>query len=492
MKILVLGLDCAAPEILFTDERLVNIRRLMSLGAWGRLESVIPPITVPAWMCYATSQDPGSLGVYGFRNRTDHSYAGLGFATSKSIQELAIWDQLAREGKRSVVLGVPPNFPPRKVNGISVGCFLTPSTTASTDPTAGWTQPPEAADEINRLVGEYEPDVKGFRTDDKAWLRDAIFGMSRKFWTVVKHYVAKGDWDYFQCVDIGLDRVHHGFWKYHDPEHVLHEPDSPYKDVIRDYYLHLDREIGQVLELVDDETIVLVMSDHGARRLDGGFCINEWLVQEKLLVLHEYPKAVTPFEKLRVNWAQTSAWSEGGYYARIFLNVHGREADGRIGSAEYHAFRDGLRAKLEAVIPGTLVYKPEEIYRSVKNVAPDLIVHFGGLAYRSIGGVGYASTDPPRRRSAEFTILENDTGPDDCNHAQFGAFILASRNLPLQGEIEGARLLDLAPTLLELAGTDVPPSMQGRSLVRAAVRGDLTLDQEQIIRERLSGLGYLG
>jgi len=117
MRILVLGLDCAAPEILFGDERLVNIRRLMSLGAWGRLESVIPPITVPAWMCYATSQDPGSLGVYGFRNRTDHSYAGLGFATSKSIQELAIWDQLAREGKRSVILGVPPNFPPRKVNG---------------------------------------------------------------------------------------------------------------------------------------------------------------------------------------------------------------------------------------------------------------------------------------------------------------------------------------------------------------------------------------
>jgi predicted AlkP superfamily phosphohydrolase/phosphomutase len=479
VKILVLGLDCAAPEILFADERLVNTRRLMSLGAWGRLESVIPPITVPAWMCYATSQDPGSLGVYGFRNRTDHSYAGLGFATSKSIQELAIWDQLAREGKRSVIIGVPPNFPPRKVNGISVGCFLTPGTS---DPAVPWTQPLEAAEEINRLVGEYEPDIKGFRTDDKSWLRDAIFRMSRKYWTVVKHYVAKKDWDYLQCVDIGLDRVHHGFWKYHDPEHVLHEPDSPYKDVIRDYYLHLDHEIGLVLELVDDETVVLVMSDHGARRLDGGFCINEWLVREGLLVLHEYPSAVTPFEKLKVNWAETSAWSEGGYYARIFINVRGREAEGRV--AEYQAFRDELKVRLERAVPGTTVFRPEEIYQSVRNVAPDLIVHFGGLAYRSIGGVGYGPE--------HLTILENDTGPDDCNHAQFGAFILASRNLPLQGEIEGARLLDLAPTLLELAGTDVPSSMQGRSLIGAAVRGELTLDQEQIIRERLSGLGYLG
>ena len=74
MKICVLGLDCAAPEVVFGDERLVNIRRLMDAGVYGRLESVIPPITVPAWMCMCTSQDPGSLGVYGFRNRIDHSY----------------------------------------------------------------------------------------------------------------------------------------------------------------------------------------------------------------------------------------------------------------------------------------------------------------------------------------------------------------------------------------------------------------------------------
>src|ERR1700739_3714914 len=90
-KICVLGLDCAAPEIVFGDQRLRNLRRLMDTGRWGRLESVIPPITVPAWMCMATSQDPGSLGVYGFRNRTDHSYSGLGIASSRSITEPAIW-----------------------------------------------------------------------------------------------------------------------------------------------------------------------------------------------------------------------------------------------------------------------------------------------------------------------------------------------------------------------------------------------------------------
>jgi predicted AlkP superfamily phosphohydrolase/phosphomutase len=476
VKLLVLGLDCAAPELLFGFAHLPNIKHLMSLGTWGRLESVIPPITVPAWMCLATSQDPGSLGVYGFRNRIDHSYAGLSFATSKSIQELSLWDQLAREGKRSVILGVPPNFPPRRVNGVSVGCFLTP------DPSKDqYTHPASAADEIRTLVGEYETDVKGFRTTDKAWLREAIFRMSRKFWTVVRHYVSKGDWDYLHCVDIGLDRVHHGFWKHHDPDHVLHQPDSPWRDVIREYYAHVDHEIGQVLELLADDTIVLVVSDHGAQRLNGGFCVNEWLVRENLLVLLKYPQIVTPFEQLAVDWTRTRVWSEGGYYARVFLNVQGREPEGIIPVSEYESVRDDLKTRLEAVLPGTLVFKPEQIYRSVRNVAPDLIVHFGGLYYRSIGGVGYP----------ELTVVENDTGPDDCNHAQFGAFILAGGKAPAAGEIQGARLLDLAPTLLELGGYEIPGSMQGHSLVTSAGRPVLTTDQEQAIRDRLSGLGYL-
>ena len=106
MKILVIGLDCAAPEVLFSDEALGNVRRLMGNGCYGRLESIIPPITVPAWMCMATGQDPGSLGVYGFRNRLDHSYSRLGLVDSRSITELSVWDQVAREGGRSVIIGI--------------------------------------------------------------------------------------------------------------------------------------------------------------------------------------------------------------------------------------------------------------------------------------------------------------------------------------------------------------------------------------------------
>src|SRR5215813_8132733 len=101
MKILIIGLDCAAPELLLKDPRLVHFRSLMARGCYGRLESVIPPITVPAWMCLSTSQDPGSLGVYGFRNRADHSYTGMKTVDAGSFQAPALWDIVAQQGKRA-------------------------------------------------------------------------------------------------------------------------------------------------------------------------------------------------------------------------------------------------------------------------------------------------------------------------------------------------------------------------------------------------------
>lgn len=133
---------------------------------------------------------------------------------------------------------------------------------------------------------------------------------------------------------------------------------------------------------------------------------------------------------------------------------------------------------------GTVVYKPEEIYRELRNVPPDLIAYFGDLYWRSVGSVGHRT----------LYVQENDTGPDDCNHAQFGAFILAAPGSPLSGETEGARLLDMAPTLLDLGGYDLPPTMQGRALTagrRELVTADLTAREEEIVRNRLQGLGYV-
>jgi predicted AlkP superfamily phosphohydrolase/phosphomutase len=487
MRILVIGLDCATPELLLGDERLENIRRLMDGGCYGSLESIVPPMSVPAWMCMATSQDPGSLGVYGFRNRVDHSYNRMKLVDSQSINTPAIWDQVARERRKSVIVGVPPCFPPRRVSGISVGCFLTPDTTRS-----AFTYPADIGREIVEQFGTYPVDIKDFRTHDKARLKREIYAMSRTHFAVVRHLMRNTEWDYLHLVEIGLDRLQHGFWKRHDSGHVLHEPDSPYRDVIRDYYRYLDEEIGSLLELLEEETLVLVVSDHGARKLDGGFCVNEWLVREGLLVLNHYPDEVTPFAKLDVNWDRTRAWSDGGYYARVFLNVRGREPRGAIDPEDYERVRDEIKERFEATTDplgkplGTLVFRPEDIYRNVHNVAPDLIVHLGGLAWRSIGGVGYS----------RIHVTGNDTGPDDCNHDQQGAFVLSGSNCPALGPVEGAQLLDIPPTLLTLGGFDVPPGMQGRSLADAQLvisgaSSEREVDDEELVRARLSGLGYI-
>lgn len=488
MKILVAGLDCAAPEVLLGED-LPNIRRLMEAGAYGRIESVVPPITVPAWMCMATSRDPGSLGVYGFRNRVDHSYENMRTADATWFHAPTIWDHIAMQGGRSVVVGVPPSYPPRRLNGVRVGCFLTP------DPrTSVYTHPASVAKRIAAWVGDYPVDVKDFRTDDKDRLHRAILDMTGKHFEVVRRLMVEEQWDYFQFVEIGLDRMHHGFWKHHDPKHVRHDPSSPWIHVVRDYYRLLDHEIGTVLDLLEEDTLVLVVSDHGARALDGGFCVNEWLVREGDLTVRARPERPMPLDRLEVDWSRTRAWSSGGYYARVFLNVRGREPEGVIAPEDYRAVREDLAARLEATTGpdgrplGTRVFRPDEVYARVEGVAPDLIVHFADLAWRAIGGVGYG----------DLHVQENDTGPDDCNHAQFGAFVLAGPGVPELGELQGVRLLDVAPTLLEHAGWDVPEDMQGTALIRradAVVSGRDAEDAraaDDLVRERLRGLGYLG
>ena len=483
MKICVLGLEGAAPDVIFGDERLVNLRRLMDLGVYGRLESVIPPITVPAWMCVTTSRDPGSLGIYGFRNRLDHSYHNLAMANSASIEAPAIWDHLTREGKKAIIVGVPPNYPPKRVNGISIGCFLTPDTVKS-----DFTYPVELKARINELVGEYPADVKNFRTDRKDLLKDEIFKMSRKQWQMVRSLLTEQEWDYFHFVDIGLDRMQHGFWNYFDPQHAQFEPGNPYQAAIPEYYRWLDEQIGSLLEPLDDETVLLVGSAYGTQRLDGEIPVNEWLVREGLLALNEYPKAPTRFEKLSVNWSQTKAWSEGG---QVFFNVQGREPQGVVPASEYESFQNEMNARLEA-LPGpdskpldSRVFKPQEIYRDVRNVAPDLIVYFGGLHRRSIDSVGYG----------RIHVQGDETCRDSCNSAPYGMFVLTAPNCPLSGEYEGAHLLDIAPTLLDLAGYAIPETMQGRSLVAGMERkssgGGSKAESERIVHDRLAGLGYM-
>jgi predicted AlkP superfamily phosphohydrolase/phosphomutase len=464
---MIIGLDCAEPSLVFDRWRdeLPTLGSLMERGAYGRLTSVIPPITVPAWSCMMSSRTPGDLGVYGFRNRSDHSYDGLFIANGTAIHEPRLWDLMTRRGKRSIVVGVPGTYPPRPLNGALVSCFLTPSAEYQ------YTYPPMLRREVEGVVGDYLFDCPNFRTEDKDDLLRQLYEMTDKRFALCEHLLESKPWDFFAMVEMGTDRIHHAFWKYMDSEHRKHEPGNPYEDAIRDYYQHVDSLIGQLLTHADDETVVLVVSDHGAKRLDGGIRINQWLLREGYLGTLSEPSSAdaTSLEALGVDWSRTIAWGEGGYYSRIFVNVRGREPEGIVDPDQYERVRDELAERI-AGIPDELgrpidtqVYKPEQIYACTNGVAPDLIVHFGDLLWRSVGTVG---------GSEGIHTFENDTGPDDANHAQDGMLIAAGPGIA-PGERSGMHLLDVAPTVLDLMEMNIPAEMRGRTLTR-----ELRLTQE--------------
>jgi predicted AlkP superfamily phosphohydrolase/phosphomutase len=456
-RALVIGLDCAPPQLVFERwrEELPTLHSLMERGRYGVLRSCDPPITVPAWACMTSSRSPGALGIYGFRNRRDHSYEGLTIADSRSVSAPRVWDVLSARGRSAIVIGVPPSYPVTALNGVMISCFLTPDTQRSQ-----YTYPAELKQEIEGLVGTYMVDVDDFRTSDKERLLADIEEMTEKRFRVAEHLLETKPWDLFFMVEMGTDRMHHAFWRFFDSEHRLHEPGNPFEGAMLDYYRALDAKIDRLLRFADDDTAVLVVSDHGAKRIDGGICVNEWLRNEGYLVLAEEAAEPTPLRPEMVDWRRTTAWGEGGYYCRLSLNVEGREPQGTVPAHEFEQVRAELKAKLEALGDernrpiGTVAYRPEELYSEQNGIPPDLLVYFGELAWRSIGQVGTGSVH----------VLENDTGPDDANHAPEGLYLLAAEGVEA-GPGEERDLRDIAPTLLTLLGEPVPADMEGRSLV---------------------------
>ncbi|MGA3169609.1 MAG: alkaline phosphatase family protein [Chthoniobacteraceae bacterium] len=465
MKTVVIGLDCLEPTLV--DRWLPDLptfARLRAAGAWGRMKSCVPPITVPAWSCMMSSQDPGSLGIYGFRNRTDYSYSGLAFATSDWVKADRVWNILSARGRKCSVIGVPGTFPVSEVNGQMVSCFLTPSLKSN------WAYPPAFREEIDGWLGgqPYLFDVADFRSPDKGRIYEDIGEMTRRRFTVGRETLRKYEPDFFMMVEMGSDRVHHAFWHYMDPEHRKWQPGHPLANAIHDYYVQLDGEIARMLEGINlAETAVLIVSDHGAKRLNGGICVNDWLVKEGYLALKRPPAAGTPLSKCDVDWPRTRAWGEGGYYARICLNVKGREPEGIVEPGDYEGLRLELGYRL-AQIPDdagqelkTLAFKPQEIYRRVEGIPPDLIVIFGDLNWRAAGTLGHDS----------LYTFENDTGPDEANHAQYGFFNWVAPGVAPAAEPMDIDILDVAPTILSLLEQEIPGAMQGRSLPFAAGSG---------------------
>jgi predicted AlkP superfamily phosphohydrolase/phosphomutase len=444
VRVAVIGLDCVTPQLLFRDmaDEIPNITALLNRGMRGDLESITPPITVPAWACSMTGKTPGQLGIYGFRNRKDTTYEGLSIATSDAVKEPAVWDALGAAGKKSLLIGVPPGYPPKPVEGWRISCFLTPPSAKS------YTHPAELAAEVEEELGDepYIFDIPNFREKGEEHVLQQVFAMTERRFKVARRLVGNKPWHRF------------------DPQHRRYEPGNKFETAFQDYYRFLDGQVGSLLEALPDDCITILMSDHGARRMAGGVCFNDWLEREGYLALSEPVTEMTPIAKAPIDWPKTVAWGDGGYYGRLFLNVKGREPQGVVEPADYERIRDELLERLEKMtgpdgeILGTKVIKPQEVYPEVRGVAPDLIVYFGDLEWRSVGTLGAGAV------SGVFTY-ENDTGPDGANHDRTGVFAMVGAPGQPSGITEGLRLVDVGPTILSLFGLDAPEGAQGRSFL---------------------------
>ncbi|MDD9956026.1 MAG: alkaline phosphatase family protein [Anaerolineaceae bacterium] len=457
-RLLLVGLDGAGPQLAFESfaNDLPTLGALRRDGTWGELRSCIPCITVPAWSSMFSGRDPGEQGVYGFRQRAGGSYQKQRLADSRSLRHPRAHDLLGAAGRDCLVMGLPQTWPVQPLRGHLVSGPLTPGL----DSACTW--PAVLRQELQQLAPDFRFDVQDFRAWDRERLLRSLVDMAEQQHRVFCHLLRTKRWDFALQVHMGLDRVQHVFWSDHDPQHRNHAPDGRWRHALRDFYIMLDDMLGDLMELAGDDCDLLVVSDHGAKRMDGGICVNEWLWREGWLRLKGNPPGdrLSRLTDLEVDWANTRAWAEGGYCGRIWLNVAGREPQGCVSVAEAPALQDELAAELRAIRgPGgqslpTQVYRPGEIYREVQGLAPNLLVYFGDLHWRAIGTLGHGRD----------WSLENDSGPDGANHAMEGLFVLREARGRGQGKVQGRQLMDIAPTILKRLGVPRPPGMQGRAI----------------------------
>jgi predicted AlkP superfamily phosphohydrolase/phosphomutase len=453
---MLIGLDCVPPALAFERyaQFMPHLSALRQRGAWARLRSTTPPITVPAWISMVSGRDPGELGLYGFRTRPADSYA-LRRIDARDVQCPRLWDVLEQHGKRSSVLFVPPSSPPFRVHGELVSCFLHAGEGATTFPE-------RLSGELAARFGAYLPDVD-VHDGPSLHFFEQLCAMTRQHFAIARHIWSTRDPDFLMLVEIGPDRLHHAFFAELDESHPRHDPESPWRELGMRYYALLDRELGALCALADEETNILVASDHGARASRGCFLINQWLIEQGFLTLREQPPTAQPLRPEWIDFERTQVWAEGGYYARVFLNVRGREPQGSVPASRAENLREVVQRALLRVAGPTgerwqnRVEAPRDLYRQVRGDAPDLLAFFDELNVRALSLVAAPSVYQER----------DPRGGDAANHDMLGIFALAGPDVKTRGELAECSIYDVGKSVLGLFSCAQDPSWLGTDRTRA-------------------------
>ena len=461
-RLLLIGLDGATPELALGAWRteLRTIHMLTDRGVRGRLQSSTPWANLPAWLSLFSGQDPGQLGIYSTTLRQQHSYAAPAPPDSHAIREPRLWDILGAAGKHVGVVGAPATTPAPQVHGHLIGDQITADGSAFYPPAlrqqvATWLEDdlaPRLADDddIDRIVGEAYT-----RTEQRFWL-------ARKL-------LARDTYDCFILYDDGIATVQRALWDSLDPAHRRYRPDHPSAAVISAFYRFVDEQIADLLELIDDNTIVALVAACGAQALDGELALNDWLIEQGDLVLHARPDRPATLEECDIDWAHTRAWA--GDDGAIYLNIAGREPQGIIPATEAEFAAQELATRLRALHgadpsdappnaadlqPAVEGYPPAVLYSAVRGVAPDLLAICTQPGWRPSALIGRGSP-----------WVHTGTVPMDAAcESSSGLFVIYDpHNLSDRRELTGTTIYDMVPTLLALLGQPIPARLRGRALI---------------------------
>ncbi len=266
------------------------------------------------------------------------------------------------------------------------------------------------------------------------------------------------------CVFDGMDRIQHMFWRYMDADHPAHDGQATTqrRDAIETLYRNMDVLVGKTMRECDDDSVLMVISDHGFNTFRRGVDLNRWLEKNGYLTLK--PGGHGKKYLAGVDWSRTKAYAIG--LAGIWLNIKGRESQGVVDPSEAAALRQelaeqltGLRDDEKDCLAVSKAYNAHATYRGpYRQESPDIIVGYNN-GYR-------ISWEAAIGQPTEQVFHDNNKAwsGDHCIDPKLVPGVLfCSRKI----KDERPRLMDLGATVLDLFGVAVPPNMDGRPLAVA-------------------------
>jgi predicted AlkP superfamily phosphohydrolase/phosphomutase len=517
-----------------------TLYRLIQEGVSGPLTSTIHPVSAPAWESFKTGKNPGKHGVYDFKERVPGSYRRR---INVGQHSSSLWRFVSEAHRRVGVINVPRTYPPEPVNGYLVSGMLTPSTARD------FTYPSALLNELEQVVGKYliEPEVL-YRDQSAHKYLKAIRDLLQVEIQCARYLFRTHPSDLFVKVFTFTDRLLHHIWKYIDPDSADYDRD--FHNQVIGLFQKLDTFLGELLQELDTDWTLIVMSDHGFGPIDRIMYVNNWLAQQGYiqfkedvrsrlrLLMHRTGIGIHSIYSLTkklsldktiallpqswqeagvkvstltfddVDWSRTVAYSFGNF-GRIFVNLRGREPMGCVlPGQEYEEMRERIILDLQQLrdLDGTRivtgVWRREEIYHGAYlDQAPDLVFTLKDWEYGTAPNYEFASN---QILSAP---LDNISG----NHRLDGMLIAWGSQIREKGLVSEMHITDVAPTILHLMDLPIPSDLDGqvlRSMFKpgswsynreikqseASTSGEkataLSDEDERLISDRLEALGY--